>query len=122
MLKIDKFLVVNIRRYLDKKEIGENMLIQVLSGFSCPRNLDVERFLKKNAIEFTKKNQSVTYLVFSLDSDNMDLVGYFSIALKRIIFYFKSSKARHDNALPHLYFNRFSIFRLRHPSILLPLC
>ncbi len=82
MLKIDKFLVVNIRRYLDKKEIGENRLIQVLSGFSCPRNLDVERFLKKNAIEFTKKNQSVTYLVFSLDSDNMDLVGYFSIALK----------------------------------------
>ena len=82
MLKIDKFLVVNIRRYLDKKEVGENRLMQVLSRFSCPRNLDVERFLKKNAIEFTKKNQSVTYLVFSLDNDNMDLVGYFSIALK----------------------------------------
>ena len=39
-----------------------------------------EHFLKKNAIEFTKKSQSVTYLVFSLSS--MELVGYFTIALK----------------------------------------
>ena len=37
-------------------------------------------FLKKNAIEFTKKNQSVTYLVFS--NDEGELIGYFSIALK----------------------------------------
>lgn len=36
--------------------------------------------MKKSAIEFTKKNQSVTYLVFSLSS--MELVGYFTIALK----------------------------------------
>lgn len=36
--------------------------------------------MKKNAIEFTKKSQSVTYLVFSLSS--MELVGYFTIALK----------------------------------------
>lgn len=36
--------------------------------------------MKKNAIEFTKKSQSVTYLVFSLSS--MEFVGYFTIALK----------------------------------------
>lgn len=36
--------------------------------------------MKKNAIEVTKKNQSVTCLVFSLD--NMELLGYFTIALK----------------------------------------
>ncbi len=36
--------------------------------------------MKKSAIEFTQKNQSVTYLVFSLGS--MKLVGYFTIALK----------------------------------------
>ena len=36
--------------------------------------------MKNNAIEFTKKSQSVTYLVFSLSS--MKLAGYFTIALK----------------------------------------
>ncbi|MCM1232925.1 MAG: GNAT family acetyltransferase, partial [Ruminococcus flavefaciens] len=35
---------------------------------------------KKSAIEFTKKNQSVTYLVFS--KDNGDMLGYFTLALK----------------------------------------
>ena len=78
----DKFLVTNIRRYLgtDNPKLGEDRLIQQISEFSCPSNPDVEHFLKKNAIEFTKKSQSVTYLVFSLIS--MNLVGYFTIALK----------------------------------------
>ena len=34
------------------------MLTRVLSGFSCPKNPDVERFLKSSAVEFTKKSQS----------------------------------------------------------------
>lgn len=54
--------------------------IKILSEFSSPSNPDVERFLKKSAIDFTKKNQSVTYLVFS--KDNRELLGYFTIALK----------------------------------------
>ena len=72
----------SIRRYLnsDNPKLGESRLLQVLSGFSCPKNPDVERFLKKSSIEFTKKNQSVTYLVFDVSS--MELVGYFTIALK----------------------------------------
>ena len=37
-------------------------------------------FLKKSSVEFTKKNQSVTYLVFDINS--MMLVGYFTLALK----------------------------------------
>ncbi|MCM1561647.1 MAG: GNAT family acetyltransferase [Butyrivibrio sp.] len=82
MQKDDKFFVTNIRRYLnsDNPKLGEDKLIHEISGFSCPRNPDVEMFLKKNAIEFTKKSQSVTYLVFSLGT--MNLVGYFTIALK----------------------------------------
>ena len=82
MLERNKYSVINIRRYLnsDNPKLGENRLLQVLSGFSCPRNPDVERFLKKNSIEFTKKNQSVTYLVF--DISNMRMVGYFTLALK----------------------------------------
>ena len=79
----DKFFAVNIRKYLalgNDCEAGEPALVEMLSGFSCSKNLDVERFLKKSAIEFTKKNQSVTYLVFS--KDNGELLGYFTIALK----------------------------------------
>ncbi len=82
MLETNKYSVVNIRRYpnSDNPKLGESRLLQVLSGFSCPRNPDVERFLKKSSVEFTKKNQSVTYLVFDINS--MVLVGYFTLALK----------------------------------------
>lgn len=50
----DKFFYINIRDYLalgNDNEAGEPMLNRVLSGFSCPKNPDVERFLKKSAVE-----------------------------------------------------------------------
>ncbi len=82
MLETNRYSVINIRRYLnsDNPKLGESRLLQVLSGFSCLRNPDVERFLKKSSVEFTKKNQSVTYLVFDISS--MVLAGYFTLALK----------------------------------------
>ena len=49
------------------KRLGEAKLVQLLSEFSCPLNPDVERFLKKQAIDFAKKHQAVTYLVLSLE-------------------------------------------------------
>ncbi|MCD8069472.1 MAG: GNAT family acetyltransferase [Lachnospiraceae bacterium] len=79
----DKFMFVNIREYLAQgnlEKVGEPELLKIISGFSCPANLDVEYFLKNSSIEFTRKNQSVTYLV--LDMDKGALVGYFTIALK----------------------------------------
>ena len=79
----DKFFYINIRDYLalgNDNGAGEPMLDRVLSGFSCPKNPDVERFLKKSAVEFAKKNQSVTYLVFSVESK--ELLGYFTLAIK----------------------------------------
>lgn len=84
MLK-DNYTTVNIRDYLlnNYSEIaGEQMLINLFSGFSCPLNPNVEKFLKENAINFTKKNQSVTYLVFS--DKTAALVGYFTLAIKPI--------------------------------------
>ncbi len=82
---MDKFSYINIREYLVQDHpdgIGEADLRTAISDFSCPRNLDVENFLKKNAIEFTKKNQSVTYLVLS--NEDGEIVGYFTVALKPI--------------------------------------
>ncbi|MCM1246326.1 MAG: GNAT family acetyltransferase, partial [Roseburia sp.] len=83
MLGNDKFFSVNIREYLtlgNDDEAGEPALRELLSGFSCPKNPDVEWFLKQNSIEFTKKNQSVTYLVVS--AEDIRLLGYFTLALK----------------------------------------
>ena len=53
--------VFNIREYLsiqDDRNLGEEELRQLLSEFSCEKNPDVERFLKEQSIDFTKKNQS----------------------------------------------------------------
>lgn len=78
--------VFNIREYLSAKgdkDLGEGELRQLLSEFFCDKNPDVERFLKEQSIEFTKRNQSVTYLVFS--NDDASLVGYFTLAIKPII-------------------------------------
>jgi hypothetical protein len=77
--------VFNIREYLsatDDKELGEDELHHIFSEFLCDKNPDVERFLKEQAIDFTKKNQSVTYLVFS-NADAV-LVGYFALTIKPI--------------------------------------
>jgi hypothetical protein len=46
-----KYSVVSIRSYLsgDNKELGEDVLTQILSEFSCEKNPDVDRFLKATA-------------------------------------------------------------------------
>ncbi len=77
--------VFNIREYLSTKDeaiLGEEALQQILSEFSCKKNSDVEKFLKERAIEFTRKNQSITYLVFN--SEDAELVGYFTLTIKPI--------------------------------------
>ncbi len=82
---INDVTVFNIREYLSVKDdrvLGEEALRGILSEFSCKRNSDVERFLKEQSIEFTKKNQSVTYLVFT--NQDAELVGYFTITIKPI--------------------------------------
>ncbi len=84
MQEINRYTVFNIREYLNGQNegLGEDDLLQILSEFSCEKNLDVEKFAKEQAIEFAKKQQSVTYLVFS--SEDAELVGYFAITIKPI--------------------------------------
>ena len=49
MVETDKFLVTNLRQYLnsDNSMLGENKLLQELFEFSCSQNADIEHFLKK---------------------------------------------------------------------------
>lgn len=79
----DDFLILNIREYLRQGQSGEDLLQQVFSTFSCDKNSDVERFLLEQSINFTKKNQSVTYVV--LTPEDGQIIGYFTITIKPII-------------------------------------
>ena len=85
MQQNNKFTVINIREFLGKKtddEINEEDLREILSEYTCEKNPDVEDFLKRQAIDFTNKHQSVTYLVFA--TEDAQLLGYFSLTIKPI--------------------------------------
>lgn len=60
-----------------------------VSNFSCEKNLDVEIFLRENAINREKRDLTRTYLIIDqnkFESDNkINIVAYFSIALKTLI-------------------------------------
>ncbi|MBR3622809.1 MAG: GNAT family acetyltransferase [Selenomonadaceae bacterium] len=81
------FYTINIHDALDKNNcvyMGEDALSILLDGFSCSKNLEVEHFLKHNAIEFTKKNQSVTHMVLRRSNSGDCLAGYFTLAVKPV--------------------------------------
>ena len=85
MQQTNNFTVLNIREYLvnENGKLGEEKLRQLLSEFSCPLNVDVQHFLRQQAIEFSKKHQAVTYLVLSVE--DAELLGYFSITIKPLV-------------------------------------
>lgn len=62
--------------------IGENETKNILNGFSCPLNEDVEFFLKQKAIEFLKMDVSQTFLVSTDFKKGNVIVGYFAITSK----------------------------------------
>jgi len=77
--------VISIHEFLlayENQELGEKGLKELFAEFFCSKNKDVEQFLKEQSIEFTKKNQSVTYLLFAKKTGS--LLGYFTLAIKPI--------------------------------------
>ena len=75
---------VNIRRYINSSnECDRQLLSDFITDFTCPKNPDIERFLKNSAIDFTRKQQSVTYLAFTKES--IDFVGYFTLTVKPLV-------------------------------------
>lgn len=82
MVKSKHHYSFNIRDSFSNSDyVMGNQLSWLISNFTCPKNPDVEHFLKNNAVDFTKKNQSVSYLVFS-DEVVPSLVGYFALTIK----------------------------------------
>lgn len=60
------YAVVNILDYMEL--IGEESVGDVLSGFSCPKNKEIENFVRNNAVEFAKRKMSITYLLLDESS------------------------------------------------------
>ncbi|MDR3164865.1 MAG: hypothetical protein LBU13_04745 [Synergistaceae bacterium] len=77
------FKIVNIIDLYE--EIGEDQVTQFLSSFYCPRNTDIEGFLKFKAIEFSRQGISSTYTVIAKNDGDNIIVGYFSLANKVIL-------------------------------------
>lgn len=78
------FIQFNLSDMLE--ELGEELVKEILSSFSCPKNKDVENFLRNKAIEFSKRGFAKTHLIFWSTDDGMEkaLVGYYTIAPKFI--------------------------------------
>ena len=77
----DNVFSINIRDFFGSEDSMKS-LQNYIANFSCPRNPSIERFLKKSAINFTKQDTSVTYLVF--EKKDIEFVGYFSLTIRPI--------------------------------------
>lgn len=82
---MDEYISVNLGKALKTEGVGENRIQSVLSNFSCPRNPDVENFLKNKAIEFSKHRWAQTHLVFTLFKGENVLIGYYALAINNIV-------------------------------------
>lgn len=76
---MSNFETVNILDMIDA--IGEEELQLILSDFSCPKNQEIEHFVRKNAIEFAKRKMSITYLVIDEESR---IAGIFTLTHKAV--------------------------------------
>ncbi len=85
------------------EETPESMSLEklrdILSGFSCPFNNDVEDFLHAKAIEFEKQGTAATHLVMTSYRDEWVLAGYFTLASKYIHVEIKNNRYKLSSKL-----------------------
>lgn len=77
---MNQYTVMNILDLIDS--VGENEVRKGLSDFLCPQNIEIENFIRNNAIDFAKRKLSITYLL--LDNADGAITGYFTLAHKAI--------------------------------------
>ncbi|MEW5747561.1 MAG: hypothetical protein AB1793_02065 [Candidatus Thermoplasmatota archaeon] len=69
------------------REAKKSSISQILKEFKCERDLDVQKFLRKNAIKYEESNRTRTYLLIEKeDPKGLRVVGYFSLALGTLRF------------------------------------
>jgi len=77
---MNKFTTTLLSSFLNKH--GEDTVNTILSGFVCPQNPDIEKFIKNKSIIFNKQKISSTHLVFRNNASNPIFAGYFTLANK----------------------------------------
>lgn len=97
------YSIVNLKMLVD--EMGEEFAKGFLSDFSCPLNEDVENFLKRKAIEFSKQGFSRTHLVMVPYQGKQVVAGYYTLANKYI-----SVSAKKLSSTLKKRINKFAIF------------
>lgn len=75
-----EYSVTNIRNIYST--IGEEKTEEIISGFKCDLNPDIENFLKTKAVDFSKKSIAETFIVTGLYKNKNVILGYFSLAYK----------------------------------------
>ena len=110
---------VNLRELVATME--PEKLQELLEGFSCPYNKDVEDFLHAKALEFEKQGLASTFLVFASYQDKMRLAGYFALASKSFDIDLHAGRKISSNLRRRL--NRFATYyeRLRKSIVTAPL-
>ncbi len=73
------YKTINILDMIDA--VGEDEVNNILSDFSCPKNDEIENFVKKNAVDFAKRKMSVTHLVLN---DDGALIAIFTLTHKAL--------------------------------------
>ena len=76
MQQTNNFTVLNIREYLVNEDgkLGEEKLRELLSEFSCPLNVDVQHFLRQQALNFQR---SIRQLIFGTICGRYGIAGIF---------------------------------------------
>lgn len=82
------YKIANLDIFLEN--IGEEKTKELLADYLCPMNPDIEDFLKRNAIQFSKQGLAKTHLVFASKNGQWVLAGYFTLTTK--VFLIKRSK------------------------------
>lgn len=77
---MNDYSTVNILDMIDA--IGEDALSDILSDFSCPKNPEIETFVKNKAIDFAKRKISITYLV--IDDESGEILSIFALTHKAL--------------------------------------
>ena len=62
-----------------KDAVGEDALQEILSDFSCSKNMEIQNFVRNSALDFAKRKVAITYLVI----DNVgNIAAIFALAHK----------------------------------------
>jgi hypothetical protein len=68
------------------KDAKPKLLSQMIEGFFCAKDPDVEWFIKNNALNYERKGLSRTYLYVIHQEDDPIIVAYFTLAITATSF------------------------------------